>query len=160
MLISNEKCRDQTWCSVTLEVILLQAAKRTRRHLNDDPKKAPRKTKQEILPSFTDFSLVDLWRIDCTLGQTQLFIDKGSFNDSWTRFCPFSTNTYLCSTNVDLLSILKILLFWVFVPRTWKPPQPTEVGQYKNNSCSLKPKTEVSLKLKTVQKFNFFEFEW
>ena len=75
MMISNEKCRDQTWCSVTLEVILLQAAKRTRRHLNDDPKKAPRKTKQEILPSFTDFSLVDLWRIDCTLGQTQLFID-------------------------------------------------------------------------------------
>ena len=24
------------------------------------------------------------------------------------------------------------------------PPQPTEVGQYKNNSCTLKPKTEFS----------------
>ena len=26
----------------------------------------------------------------------------------------------------------------------YKAPQPTEVGQYKNNSCTLKPKTEFS----------------
>ena len=37
-------------------------------------------------------------------------------------------------------------------------PQPTEVGQYKNNSCTLKPKTEFSFFIKNSTEF-FFEFE-
>ena len=39
---------------------------------------------------------------------------------------------------------------------THNTPQPTEVGQYKNNSCTLKPKTEFSFYQKQYRNLFFF----
>ena len=41
-----------------------------------------------------------------------------------------------------------------------RSPQPTEVGQYKINSCTLKPKTKFSFNQKQYRNLIFFEFEW